>query len=155
MAVFTNKDVTEHMGIPARLVQFYTKEGVIKPADGGGGRGQPWVYEKENLIDFGILRELTCYGMTLPKVKKFFDFFRKPPPGFPKGWDRYRRRVLRSGGEPLDSYLFLFYNIETDEVDVVHHPGADEPVPTKEEREKHDSWIVINIGRIIAKVESL
>jgi DNA-binding transcriptional MerR regulator len=148
MTVYTNKDVSEIMGIPSRLVQFYTKEGVIEPVDGGGKRGHPWVYDKSNLIEVGILKQVIVFGMNLRNVKKFLAWWRDH-----KNWlSRDRRRLIDGEtGKPLDSYLYLTYNAETDEVDVLHDWGTHTPLPEG----NHDSWITINTGRIIAKVESL
>lgn len=152
MAEFTNKDVAGVIGINPRLVQYYTNQGVIVPAVGGGKRGQSWTYSKEHLIEFGIIKEMAGYGMPLQKIKDFFEYFRKPAFGF---LDRYRRRIIRSGEGPLDSFLICFYNAESKDIDIVFIPGTDKPMPGAKEVEKYGSWIVINVGRIIAKVEAV
>jgi len=151
MAEFTNKDVAEIIGINPRLVQYYTNQGVVVPAIGGGKRGQSWVYSREHLIEFGIIKEMAGYGMPLQKIKDFFEYFRKPAFGF---ISRYHRAIRGKKG-PLNSFLICFYNAESKDIDIAFIPGTDKPIPEAKEIEKYGSWIVINVGRIIAKVETV
>jgi DNA-binding transcriptional MerR regulator len=97
------------IGLQRRAIQFYTKEGVIKPLSGGGIRGQACIYSRENMIEFGIIKQLAAFGMTVQKIKKIISELKKPEHS---GLDRYHRRIIRSeDGKCHNPYVTFYFKV--------------------------------------------
>ena len=77
MEDYTKKQVSEITGLAPRLVQFYTEEGVVSPdIDEGKGRGKFRRYSIYNVFQFGLINELTHYGINLTKLKDMMEQFK-------------------------------------------------------------------------------
>jgi DNA-binding transcriptional MerR regulator len=81
MQGFTKKDVFEIIGLPLRNIQYYTERNLVIPEhDLGEGKGKIRKYGKKNLIEFGVIKVLTDYGMAFAQIKFFLgllDFARE------------------------------------------------------------------------------
>ena len=73
MKTYKLSDVERIIGIPRRAAQFYTTEGIITPASGGGKRGQAWIYSETDLIKFRALNIFVECGLTISRIKIIFD----------------------------------------------------------------------------------
>jgi len=72
---YNKKSIAEITGLIDRQVQFYTEQGVITPEiDLGQGRGKTRLYSSHNLFQFGIIKELVDFGLTVHKVKFIIEF---------------------------------------------------------------------------------
>ncbi|NNF99250.1 MAG: MerR family transcriptional regulator [Desulfobacteraceae bacterium] len=90
MGGYTKKEVAELTALTPRLVQFYTERGVVKPhVDDGSGRGKVRRYSTNNLIEFGVIRQLVEFGITVSKISDILNLLREIKPNRPvkRTWD--------------------------------------------------------------------
>jgi len=156
METFTNKQISDITGLSPVQIQFYTKEGVVIPAAGGGKRGQTYRYSKKDLIDFGIIRELLTYGMTIQKIREIVADFRKPAHGI---MDRYTGGIIDSRrGVRKNAFLIFYSRSNHESFEIYYNPNGEESFIKENLSEEiirnFDSFLVVNIGRIIASIEA-
>lgn len=76
---FTKKQVSEITNLPLRLVQYYTERNLVTPeVDLGEGKGRTRKYSRKNLVEFGIIKSLTEYGMAFGNVKAVMNLLKTP-----------------------------------------------------------------------------
>jgi DNA-binding transcriptional MerR regulator len=62
-------------GLPTRQIQFYTDEGLVKAAAGGGVRGSRLLYDADGVFRFLVIKALWDYKMTIGTVRAVLAFF--------------------------------------------------------------------------------
>jgi hypothetical protein len=148
---FSVKDISDLFDLDLRLVQFYTKEIPIRAEAGGGKRGQAWVFSENSAIEFGLIKHMVGFGMTVGKIREVINFFRTPAQGM---FDRYKGSpISASGGKKKDAYLIFFWNEENKELDVAYNPNGWESMLKDKKLRGLGSFSVINADKIILTVK--
>ena len=73
LVAITKKTIVEKVDMSPRLIQFYNEEGVVVPIGGGGRRGKSWQYSEKNLVEFGIIKQLAQYGITVSRIRQIIS----------------------------------------------------------------------------------
>jgi len=147
MSDYTKKQIFEITGLPLRLVQFYTEEGLILPEEGTGTRrGDKRKYSKQSLIEFLLIKELQEYGIVLSKMKFVFTFIRNHP-----NIVEYSKLKLYEEGWKI--FLFLYKEKNILNIYFKEMGGAKQKtaVLSIEDMEKYLSMVTIDFGRIVEK----
>jgi DNA-binding transcriptional MerR regulator len=152
MEGYTQKQVAEITGLKSRLVKFYTEQGVVTPGvSSGAGRGTFRRYSEVNLIEFGIINQLTSYGITVHIIKDIFEkgFTRNDPeyPYYLSGlWEKWEN-------ERTWDYFLIVYSKDGEIVKYY-------PINTSQEKNylamrDRDSALVLKLNSIFEKVRGL
>jgi DNA-binding transcriptional MerR regulator len=74
---YSKKEVEKIFGLKRRQIQFYTDQQVVLPITQGGlGRGRKQLFSKNGLIEFGIIKVLFDWGMTVKIIRKVIEELR-------------------------------------------------------------------------------
>ena len=78
MKEFTKKHLEEILGLKRGAVDFYYREGLVRPeVDDPTGRGTRRRYSQKNLIEFAVIRELVSNGIPIRQIKQILELQEK------------------------------------------------------------------------------
>ncbi|MCD6272920.1 MAG: MerR family transcriptional regulator [Deltaproteobacteria bacterium] len=145
---YTKKQISDISGLSLRLVQFYTEEKLILPEKTAKkGRGYVRKYSKRSLLDFLVIKELSNFGITKPKIKFFLEYIHTEPYIV----SYIDESLYREGIE-----IFLQIVVMKDDEWVVKYTlhgnvSHKTPILTFDDHSAYDSCILINFGQIVRK----
>lgn len=105
-ALYTRQQVARLTGLDDSTLNYWMREGVLRPSEGGFGKGQHrrFPYHQINLAL--MLNELRGFGVSLPEIKKLAIRFHDAIDTFD------RLGITREHDEPLSRILYLRKIIE-------------------------------------------
>ncbi len=155
---FTKKQASEITGLPMRGIQYYTERMLVIPeVDPGEGKGQNRRYSKKNLVEFGVIKELTEYSMAFSQIKRVMHILRFPIPDGRLDAPSQQMNMAGIIGKweslPEEAYVVL-YRIR-DNFKHVFTAGMKSvgDILIEQYQNKAESILIINLSTIINKVK--
>jgi DNA-binding transcriptional MerR regulator len=110
MKSYTKKQISEITGLPPRMVQFYTDEGLVTPeVDKGKGRGRVRRYGQRNLFSFALIKELNDYGIRIDKIRHIFEVLIESREfQSDKDIKKFERFLSGEAGETIERRMYLW-----------------------------------------------
>ena len=73
--LFTRRDICRKIDIPADVVNYWMREGVIRARSGGTGRGDPRRVDYPEMMLIALLNELRGFGLSVAALKGLAERF--------------------------------------------------------------------------------
>jgi len=130
------KTLSKLSGVPSGRIRFYTDRGLINIDVVNTGRGKERSYNRNNLIELLIIKELSQYGVSLKKIK------------FILAEAKIRSSIFSITADEIWSSLYIF--IISDEIIFGHYKEGVKILSRNE-----TSMLFVDVGKILFKVNLL
>ena len=145
---YTKKQISDISGLLPRLVQFYTEAGLVLPEETEKkGRGYVRKYSRRSLLDFLVIKELSNFGITKPKIKLFLEYIRTEPYTV----SYIDKSLYREGIEIFLQIVVMKDNEWVVRYKLIGNVSDKTPVLTVADNSGCNSCILINFGQIVRK----
>lgn len=151
---YTRKKVSKFLGMPERAINYYTERKIVEPEiDKGAGRGKVRRYSKKNIVELGILQQLTGYGASFQTVEKIFSLlgFLKPIKEKTDNKDILAQWDIMSA----NTYIVLYQLDGGEFKNSVSSGKRVNEILDEKNMNNSRSVFIVNVGRIVEAVKEL
>ena len=137
---YTKSQAAEATGLPPRMVQFYTEEGLVVPeVENRPGRGRVRKYSQKNLLEFLVLEELHKYKLAISGMGLVMAALRD-------------KKAFNVGSKMMATYCIMPKMRNANVFDLSIEEQSTRFMKAISQRNSH---IILNLSKIFKKVEKI